>query len=1024
MVALLAAMFVAFGTSRAEHNDDKLGNVTHNVAQCNAGVLQGKATADATAYTEQVQVWVADTRTDTTTGTATPGFANLTSDLCKAEDTSTTPTTPAVNDGSYFSITPNGTEKPIITKLLPTATIKLGDSDGIVKAGNDLAVTISLKTIEPAATGTVSIEWVRVSGELDNPTTASDGTTALATTFALDGSKTPTGLSTTALIEIPEGTTERKYTVSARISYNHDGVDHAPDASPPVISPNKLLTPTAEFEVGDPGTNVASVELSYGNEHNEDPLTSAVDVIPEDGVVPAADGDVWLKVSAKNSRGEPSNSKGVNSIIAIARGGKLSIYPPTAAGTPNTAVTALDSDDNSASASLGDTVGATLFIKVERAGSPRTPGTVNVQVTLIGDDTPDSNVVSVTFTGPGATLTLGEAKAVAAGGQTEFSVTASDSDGNDASVGQLSIQVKDADGKDVPAEKLKAEPSTVGKSTATEADDKPNAVAVLITAGSGANAPASGEYTIEVSLVGVEDSKATATVVVTGAADDIALSTASDIAVGDLITVSAAVMDSNEAPVVNGTRVQFSIAAGDNLRGVTGHEPVVTETAAGVDSDGELVTKPVVSGGSLTKDGVATATYYVTGLGTTTIIATVPGTPASGKLDVTVAEAADGEASEGDDATDAEPSRVSISLSDDMVAVGESADVTIIATDANEDGDDWIAAVVVTVDGSIVDSEASGEQTIEVSCDEAGSVDVVARVYATDGSMDMASATVTCLGELDSLILGDPDGALSQVGEASATIEVTGAEDSAGNALDIPQEDYEVSIDGEGVDVSIDGTTVTVSVAGTEEDKVAAGDYTVTVTHGEVSATATVTVQAAYGSADSIELSASADEVSAGDLLTVTAMVTDSGGDPVEDGTEVTFHMGGALELTEISSTATEDGAATVTYIVGSGGGAATVYAVVGSASASLTVSTPDPVVEEAASEPSLGDFSRLSGLSSYSGPDTTASELLALLAGRATAIWLSSGDGWVLYAMADGAMVPGSEDFTATAGDVIYISN
>ena len=59
----------------------------------------------------------------------------------------------------------------------------------------------------------------------------------------------------------------------------------------------------------------------------------------------------------------------------------------------------------------------------------------------------------------------GDAKALAAGGKTEFSVKAMDDGGNAAGISQLSIVVKDSDGKAVPSAKLKAEKSTVGAST-------------------------------------------------------------------------------------------------------------------------------------------------------------------------------------------------------------------------------------------------------------------------------------------------------------------------------------------------------------------------------------------------------------------------------------------------------------------------------------------------------------------------------------------------------------------------------
>ena len=49
----------------------------------------------------------------------------------------------------------------------------------------------------------------------------------------------------------------------------------------------------------------------------------------------------------------------------------------------------------------------------------------------------------------------------------------------------------------------------------------------------------------------------------------------------------------------------------------------------------------------------------------------------------------------------------------------------------------------------------------------------------------------------------------------------------------------------------------------------------------------------------------------------------------------------------------------------------------------------------------------------------------MALLAGRATIIWLSDGEDWIAYyALVDGEEAPGSSNFTVTSGDVLYIGN
>ena len=90
-----------------------------------------------------------------------------------------------------------------------------------------------------------------------------------------------------------------------------------------------------------------------------------------------------------------------------------------------------------------------------------------------------------------------------------------------------------------------------------------------------------------------------------------------------------------------------------------------------------------------------------------------------------------------------------------------------------------------------------------------------------------------------------------------------------------------------------------------------------------------------------------------------------------------------------------------------------------------MTVFTGDAADDAEAAGPSLGDFSRTSGVASYTGPDATASDLLALLAGRATIIWLSDGENWTAYyALIDGSEAPGSSNFTVTSGDVLYIGN
>ena len=617
MVALVGAMFVALGPARADHAPAALGDVNANTAQCLGGNLYGDI--DGTdgiqeADTDHVKVYVADT--DTTNDDADePGFVNLPTDLCKAADDED----PAVNLNAYFSITPNGTETPIITKLNPNASITIGDSDGIVKAGTDIVAKISLKTIEPGAqTEDVSVEWIRVSGELDNPTRDGDGS-PFSGTLSLSNaeSRTPTGSSMMATIEIPEGTTEREYTVSARIEYDHDG--DANDTNP---TPLKVLTPSATFKVGDPGVNASAASLSLGNSHDEDPLTSANDVVAEDGIEPAVGGDVWLRLSVSNSLGSKANASGLNTITVIAPGAKLSLHPSTPAGTPGDAIestTQKSGGTNSISVSEGGTgedavtVGQTTFVKVSRAGSPQKPGTVAVYALVIGTDgAPRSEDVDVTFTGMASAVVLGDDVSVgkpAEGDQSkaEISLGAVDAGGSDATLGTVVYTVTDADGTQISQSKIKAETSTKGSSTSRTTDDVNHIKVVLVTVDDSA---VPGVYTVEASLTGVDDSSDTATVTVSGAAANVDLSASSNTSdtIGDIITVTATVTDEDGHSIADGQLVTFDVS-GDGL--------VQIGSDASTGSDG------MAGFQAKTKSGSASGLFTVTGEGTAVVSAVI-----------------------------------------------------------------------------------------------------------------------------------------------------------------------------------------------------------------------------------------------------------------------------------------------------------------------------------------------------------------------------------------------------------------
>ena len=211
----------------------------------------------------------------------------------------------------------------------------------------------------------------------------------------------------------------------------------------------------------------------------------------------------------------------------------------------------------------------------------------------------------------------------------------------------------------------------------------------------------------------------------------------------------------------------------------------------------------------------------------------------------------------------------------------------------------------------------------------------------------------------------------------------------------------------------------------------APGSYTVTMTLGDDLDEQTAEIVVA-GKVASIDVETSADTVAVGDIITVTATVTDEDGNLQPDAGKVSFQAVGALVLTGLGADAKngstegalDDGVATGRFVVVSGSGTATIIASLSGVDGVTSVSTE--AAAGAPEEVSLDCLSATNGFASYTcGVDSSASELFGLVSGRgATAVHLWNGSDWVRYSVVDGAMVPGSSDFTVTEDDILYISN
>ena len=551
--------------------------------------------------------------------------------------------------GQAVTVTPDGSSTPVVTLAAPALSVRVNDTDGIVGAGGaDLMVTVSFKnmvrfthdltnardnmadTIPAAVTSTaygvgsdgtptaatrdvitgneaaegagIQLMWIRVSGELDDASLPT-GNAWTAGTNSLKAS-----------LPIPAGTTPGEYTISALAIYDpySQADDDDNDMSTPDHEDFSALTASTMITVGDSGTEAASVSLALGNASEDNPMTTARtglgELIPEDGSEPASGGDVWLRVSAMNSMEEASNDGALNAITIIAPGATIAIHKPNATrSAPHATDMALTTGNNSASVTTKGDVVNTMFVKVKKAD--RKPGSVDVYALLIGKDgAPRSDTVSLNFTGASSSLSLGDPKPVAPGKMTEFTINAEDSAGNAGSIGQLLFNVTDADGKPVPESKIDVTKDTAGSSTPDkDTDDNGLQTVGLVET---ANTTAPGVYTIETSLAGVPDSKATTEVTVSGAATNVAVEVAmssDEVELGTILTVTATVTDKNGAPVADDTTIGFATGGALTLDKVIAS----TKTKDGVGTGEFIVSKGEGLGVIIVTAGTGRATHTV-----------------------------------------------------------------------------------------------------------------------------------------------------------------------------------------------------------------------------------------------------------------------------------------------------------------------------------------------------------------------------------------------------------------------------
>ena len=354
--------------------------------------------------------------------------------------------------------------------------------------------------------------------------------------------------------------------------------------------------------------------------------------------------------------------------------------------------------------------------------------------------------------------------------------------------------------------------------------------------------------------------------------------------------------------------------------------------------------------------------------------------------------------------------------------------------------------------------------TVGKANDKPGTVSVYAIVSGPGGAATTETIELTFAGSLAAFEVSDAAEALLSVNvdgpdaaddpdEDTIKLKVT-ATDAGGNSVEPGESGYRVVItgpDGKRVnmnriawaqpDKGADGTfTITLTGKGSTATPLKAGEYTATVTRGTLKDTATFVVAGAAANV-SVTAEPSSSEM-IGDVITITIKVTDADGNAVSDGTVVKVEVSENTGLAAIGTghpdndgdgtAKTENGTTSVKYAV-VGAGNSVVSATAGGATGVVVVASTagvvveEPVVEEPA--PEVHDSSglasqQLNSFTSWTASNSsTASQVFASLAGRgATSIQLWNGSSWLRYSMVDGAMVPGSIDFTIMTGDVIYI--
>ncbi len=457
-----------------------------------------------------------------------------------------------------------------------------------------------------------------------------------------------------------------------------------------------------------------------------------------------------------------------------------------------------------------------------------------------------------------------------------------------------------------------------------------------------------------------------------------------------------------------------------------------------------------------------------------------------------------GNAQDSDSAKKGDPIYLSVNVLNSLGELADNRDVKsvsiIAATGSLARGHavpgmaDSLTYMTDSEDTTEVNTDAMAVTNFAATKATAGTLDVYAVVVGTTGAATTNTITLTFTGDAKVISLGDPSSPLGAGG--SSTVDVTATDDS-GNVASLKPDQISANVlndpgarftetpnqapkagkdfmtappavansgsptpaettaladhdagdcDGMNGDAECDANKVRVTIAAAAGTP--AGEYTLQVKLG-TDDTQEITIIVA-GAPYALALESTHEMVSVGDIITITATVTDEGGHPVVNAATadgVSFEAVGSLKLSALRDdnrdkdndimVALKDGVAKARFLVSQGSGTASIVAEYTAGTASvdevISVSTmaeePEAMPEE---EASVACLSNLNGFATWAcGVESSASEIFGLVSGRgATALHLWNGSAWVRYSVVDGTMVPGSSDFMVAENDILYISN